>query len=79
MTEEEQESEKIVAQKQRLSVLFGGIVEDSNNSADRSSLEELDLYHQKKTVAFVIENKVTNPLSWWKKSQSKYLRLAKLA
>ena len=79
MTEDEQESEKIMAQKQRLSVLFGGIVEDSNDSADGSCLDELDLYHQKKAVAFAIENKVTNPLSWWKKSQSKYPKLAKLA
>ena len=79
MVEEEQESEKITAQKQRLSVLFGGIVEDSNDSAESCSLDELDLYHQKKTVAFAIENKVTNPLSWWKKNQLKYPKLAKLA
>ena len=79
MVEEEQESEKITAQKQRLAVLFGGIVEDSKDSADGSSLDELDLYHQKKAIPFAIENKVSNPLSWWKKNQSKYPRLAKLA
>ena len=65
--------------KNRLALLFGDDLAKTTASLREESLDELEVYHDLRSIPFAVDGKVANPLDWWKTHHVEFPKLAKLA
>ena len=64
--------------EKRLALLFGEDLAKTTESLREDSSDELEVYHDLRSIPFAIDGKVANPLDWWKTHHLEFPKLSEV-